>query len=92
MPWVGNTEAEAGTWHGRKVKDTDNGCGLPAQAQCAPGAEAQSAPKDQSAVPLLHSHGTEGSVILRTFMERDTLKLWSSRIKNEILWGGRKSF
>lgn len=86
-------EAETGTWHCRKVKDTDNGCELPAQAHCAPGAVAQSAPKDQSAVPLLHSHGTEGPVLLRTFMERDTLKLWSSRIKHEILGvGGKKNF
>lgn len=89
MPWLGNVEAETGPWHCRKVKDTVNGCELPAQAQSARGAVAQSAPNDQSAVPLQHSHGTEGPVSPRASMEQDTLKLWSSGIKHEI-FGGEK--
>lgn len=85
--WLGNVEAETGTWHCRKVKDTVNGCELLAQAQSARGA---AAPKDQSAVPLLHNHRTEGPVTPRASMEQDTLKLWSSRIKHEIFGGKKK--
>lgn len=93
MPWVENVEAEIGTWHCRKVKDTVNGCELPAQAQSAPGAVAQSQrPECCATAAQPQDRGTcqpQGS------MEQDTLKLWSSRIKHKIFffWGGeRKSF